>query len=1042
MVQGGVGTLTPANGAQITVVNHASQTLASIFSDNGVTPSINPVVTNAQGEFGFYVADGRYDLIVTGNGFATFNLLDIEITDILQATASDAEWVTEGIEFVNQPGPPPIPPTGQIDLYSLASTKHIYIQDDTGLVTDLTLSGGGGGGGGTPPTGPTNSLQKNSGTSTFSPSSITDNGTTVSIAEDAIFRGPDPYTDVRAYGVRATAVGVTPFVPGITATISGGSSSVALSGLPASPFLNGDGVTIYGAGAPCSLSTPGAPLVTPGIASGGTGIGLVANANAGSTVYNYAIVARDKLGCLTAASPVTVMSTGNALGTQTIAITGFTRSGNTVTATTSAPHGLVVFASAYIQNTNASDNFYFGGWMTVTAVPDANHFTWVSATSVAGGAPAVSGAGGSANYWSCNHLTWTAVPNATNYYIYGRSGGSLTLLGVTRPQNLLNSIIDTTWEDYGSPMMDNIKLPFFVPTTAPGTPLPLPLTTTIISGAGTTTMTLAAPAVSPVSGSTILFDNTPNILTAASNTIAQSLLYFPAGTYVVNSYLTMPGDVAIQLADATLFLNDTMEVGSTDRFYGNLLGQGRSTQSFGWGNAGGFIQSNRANPGVFGPNGLMLLNGINIGGPANGLQLVLDNMNQDEILNTNFSTLGAGDYTGVCLILRSSGGSFWNKFDNVSFNTGPGQSGGGFNGSTATPSAIFTVGGVTFRNLSVQDRGLMFLSDAIGTPTQITFEGISRSQGGITPFISFTSGFNSHHSFNIGDVEMDTSQNPIFANMMAAAFVSFAGSVSFTNGGTGPAAGYAALQGGPINGGVFGSNGQNFSATAGSNFTNNTVTVNNNGQFTYLMPIPTAPASAVVSAGGNVPVGTHTYSLIAIDINGRTTTIGPSISATTTLGNQTVTVTAPAVPPPGAVFYGVFRDGLFLANSGYNCANMFSMAAGPTSTFVDILASACNNSPPTTNNAGTSSIGSAGLSSPTLVAVGGGFKDTISGVFTANRTLTLPDSNAIVVGLSTFATLNTAIPVSLCADCNIANPCTGGGTGALAKYLGGVWVCN
>jgi hypothetical protein len=29
-----------------------------------------------------------------------------------------------------------------------------------------------------------------------------------------------------------------------------------------------------------------------------------------------------------------------------------------------------------------------------------------------------------------------------------------------------------------------------------------------------------------------------------------------------------------------------------------------------------------------------------------------------------------------------------------------------------------------------------------------------------------------------------------------------------------------------------------------------------------------------------------------------------------------------------------------------------------------------------------------------------------------------------------------------CADCTIANPCVGGGTGAIAKRLNGVWVCN
>ena len=44
----------------------------------------------------------------------------------------------------------------------------------------------------------------------------------------------------------------------------------------------------------------------------------------------------------------------------------------------------------------------------------------------------------------------------------------------------------------------------------------------------------------------------------------------------------------------------------------------------------------------------------------------------------------------------------------------------------------------------------------------------------------------------------------------------------------------------------------------------------------------------------------------------------------------------------------------------------------------------------------------------------------------------------------TFATLGTPADGQLvyCGDCAIANPCTGGGTGAFAKRLAGAWVCN
>jgi hypothetical protein len=56
---------------------------------------------------------------------------------------------------------------------------------------------------------------------------------------------------------------------------------------------------------------------------------------------------------------------------------------------------------------------------------------------------------------------------------------------------------------------------------------------------------------------------------------------------------------------------------------------------------------------------------------------------------------------------------------------------------------------------------------------------------------------------------------------------------------------------------------------------------------------------------------------------------------------------------------------------------------------------------------------------------------------------TPPYSNFI--NSTTFANLGTpsnGVPPIYCADCTIANPCAGGGTGAFAKRLNGIWVCN
>lgn len=60
--------------------------------------------------------------------------------------------------------------------------------------------------------------------------------------------------------------------------------------------------------------------------------------------------------------------------------------------------------------------------------------------------------------------------------------------------------------------------------------------------------------------------------------------------------------------------------------------------------------------------------------------------------------------------------------------------------------------------------------------------------------------------------------------------------------------------------------------------------------------------------------------------------------------------------------------------------------------------------------------------------------------------LTISRRAANEFGLSAvlFAALGTPAngTFAYCSDCTIANPCAGGGTGAFAKRLNGVWVCN
>lgn len=69
-------------GAQVTVYNYGTTTLAPIYSDNGVTVIVNSVVTTSStGEFAFYAENGRYTLSVSATNFTAENYTDVLLFD-------------------------------------------------------------------------------------------------------------------------------------------------------------------------------------------------------------------------------------------------------------------------------------------------------------------------------------------------------------------------------------------------------------------------------------------------------------------------------------------------------------------------------------------------------------------------------------------------------------------------------------------------------------------------------------------------------------------------------------------------------------------------------------------------------------------------------------------------------------------------------------------------------------------------------------------------------------------------------------------------
>jgi hypothetical protein len=77
-------TAVPAGLATVSVKVHGTDTLATLYGDTGVTPRANPFTAAADtGIFGWYAANGRYDMTVTpaaGDGDA-YTVSDILLYD-------------------------------------------------------------------------------------------------------------------------------------------------------------------------------------------------------------------------------------------------------------------------------------------------------------------------------------------------------------------------------------------------------------------------------------------------------------------------------------------------------------------------------------------------------------------------------------------------------------------------------------------------------------------------------------------------------------------------------------------------------------------------------------------------------------------------------------------------------------------------------------------------------------------------------------------------------------------------------------------------
>ena len=80
-------------GASVLVQTYPGAVTATMYSDDGVTEATNPLTTDSIGNFSFYAADGRYQLVVSGTGLTTRTVTDI----LLEDPANGASWVITGL---------------------------------------------------------------------------------------------------------------------------------------------------------------------------------------------------------------------------------------------------------------------------------------------------------------------------------------------------------------------------------------------------------------------------------------------------------------------------------------------------------------------------------------------------------------------------------------------------------------------------------------------------------------------------------------------------------------------------------------------------------------------------------------------------------------------------------------------------------------------------------------------------------------------------------------------------------------------------------
>jgi hypothetical protein len=825
----------------------------------------------------------------------------------------------------------------------------------------------------------------------------------------------------------------------VVSTFVGPPQTITITGLADATFNGTFTITGTDQGNHFTVANTGANVST----TAGSGLGTLTSPAVvvtpsgilnGSTTYSYKVVMRDYNGALSAASPAGTTTTGAAtLGNNVIAVTSCSRTSQIVTCTTASAHNLQSNVPVSLVGTSTD---LYDGQHQVASTPTSTTFTY---TAYGYGDDSSPPTGGVINVTAKNTVRWNMHPNQQLQAFIYRSinSGAYALVGITEG-------MDGAFVDWGISTLPGGQ---YLAPQAPYISTGVPTASTVngilagrITGISGTTITLDTAATATATSQPTKHDNAPIIVAGctALGAFGSGNLYIPnAGAVVFNSILNMrdkctfpnPNKMKILVNSAQLLVNEPIVLRLNANDW-ESIGGGGPLASFATGQPSSEVTGN-AYPYFYNPagNGPTYFKNF-LMSAYRGYQsgIVEDQGVSTGTVNTEYDNCDIGGYSGsMPVILR--GGAFQHRFERGVISTGSDYAAPEpllITTPNALGSSWGSLGGdMTFDQTTFIGKGVLYETWGIGAQ-QVGYTTFTDNlmESGVSPMIRYNlAGTNSV-------VQGTTMRNPSYSDSIfnatpmielgsnGTAFYSFrvldpqCGGPLFAGGG-----GDISILGvcDPVGASAYKLDG--YGGTSSSLYTGANIGING-GYFYTQMARPAAPTLATSTTGGNVTNGPHQYAIIAVDALNNPTLVGPQVLITTTgSNNSTVTVTPPTLPV-GAVGYRALRYDSPDPSHFYGTTVLCSMLTTPINgPFVDTIPTGveCGDTEGSISLAGTSILSS-------------------NGFYGAS----------ITIFPTVFANLGTPANGTLyfCPDCTVANPCAGAGTGALAKRLNGVWVCN